>query len=382
MRKLSNPFLVYGYESPEYFCDRDHETAELLDNLCNGWNVTLISPRRMGKTGLIKNAFYHLAHGKGPKGINPKDIICVYADIFSTNSLDDFVRVLGSALLSSFLSKGEKFMRKVIQFFAAWRPVVSVDPMSGEPSVSVTLDPHDDELNLKQIFDMLGASDKEIFVAIDEFQQIMSYPETGTEALLRSYTQFVHNVHFVFSGSKRHLMTELFLSPARPFYQSTRIMNLSAIKEQSYYEFANKFFQKAHMSLSSDAFHECYELLEGHTWYMQSILKVLYGHGESVTDNSPFKNAVHELVQDNTPSYETILSLLPERQQKLLSAIAKEGYIATPTSGNFVSRYHLVSASSVSSAIRVLMDKELVYKSEKGYSVYDRFFGLWLKYNY
>lgn len=376
-KKLSNPFLVYGYESPEYFCDRERETSQLIDNLRNGWNVTLISPRRMGKTGLIKNAFYQLSHDK-----EAKDIVCIYADIFNTNNLDDFVRTVGSAILNSMLSKGEKLMRKALQFFAAWRPVVSVDPMSGEPSVSVTLDPHDDEVNLKQIFEMLGASDKEIFVAIDEFQQIMTYPEKGTEALLRSYTQFVHNAHFIFSGSKRHLMTELFLSPSRPFYQSTRIMNLSAISEPAYYNFADRFFQSAHLSLSREAFHLCYEKLEGHTWYVQSVLKVVFGHGESVADESPFKDAIHELVQDNTPSYETILSLLPERQQKLLSAIAKEGYVTTPTSGGFVSRYHLVSASSVSSAIRVLVDKELVYKSEKGYSVYDRFFGLWLKYNY
>ena len=91
MKKLSNPFLVYGYESPEYFCDREAETTQLISDLRNGWNITLFSPRRMGKTGLIKNAFYRLQY-------EAKDTVCVYVDIFGTNDLSDFVQAFGTAL--------------------------------------------------------------------------------------------------------------------------------------------------------------------------------------------------------------------------------------------------------------------------------------------
>lgn len=210
MKKFSNPFLVYGYESPEYFCDREAETAQLIADLSNGWNITLFSPRRMGKTGLIKNAFYRLQH-------EAKDTVCIYVDIFGTNDLSDFVQTFGTAILNAMLSKGEKALRRAMQFFAAWRPVVSMDPMTGEPSVSVTLESRDSTVDLKQIFDLMKDSGKQIYVAIDEFQQIMSYPEKGVEAQLRSYIQFLHNAHFIFSGSKRHLMADIFFRPIVPF---------------------------------------------------------------------------------------------------------------------------------------------------------------------
>lgn len=371
MKKLSNPFLVYGYESPEYFCDREAETSQLISDLSNGWNITLVSPRRMGKTGLIKNAFYHLGQAS-------KHAVCIYVDIFGTNDLTDFVRTLGTAVLNAMLSKGEKTLRSVMQFFAAWRPVVSMDPMTGEPSVSVTLEQQDTMMNLKQIFDLMKDSGKQVYVAIDEFQQITAYPEKGVEAQLRSYIQFMHNVHFVFSGSKRHLMSEIFLSPKRPFYQSTKMMELSAIGENPYYHFAAHFFEQQGHQFHKQAFHHIYEKLEGHTWYVQSVLKQLYSYDKDVVDDRQADEAIRQLVMDNNIYYETILSLLPEKQQKLLEAIAHEGHVTAPNSGQFITHYRLTSASSVSSSLKSLTDKELVYKSPAGYHVYDRFFGLWL----
>ncbi len=372
MKHLANPFLVYGYESPAYFCDRETETKQLISDLNNGWNITLVSPRRMGKTGLIKNAFYHIRQDN-------KNAVCVYADIFGTNSTADFVSVLGTALLNALMSKGEKALHKIMQFFASWRPIVSMDPMSGEPSLSITLDPQDATLNLQQIFNMIKDSDREIFIAIDEFQQINEYDDHGLEAQLRSYIQFLHNAHFIFSGSKQHLMAEMFLSPKRPFYQSTRIMEIEAIGEESYYAFATKFFKERHLSIDATVFHYLYDNLEGHTWYMQSVLNQLYTGSEDVTTTEQVDRAFHQLVMSNNGYYETILTLLPEKQQRLLAAIASEGKVSTPTSGQFVSHYELTSASSVSSALKALTDKELIYHSPSDYHVYDRFFAMWLR---
>ena len=264
MKKLSNPFLVYGYESPEYFCDREAETTQLISDLRNGWNITLFSPRRMGKTGLIKNAFYRLQY-------EAKDTVCVYVDIFGTNDLSDFVQAFGTAILKALLSKGEKALRRS----------------------------RDSTVDLKQIFDLMKDSGKQIYVAIDEFQQIMSYPEKGVEALLRSYIQFLHNAHFIFSGSKRHLMADIFLSPNRPFFQSTRLMELQAIDEAPYYTFASRFFRKQGHQLDKDVFHYFYNMLEGHTWYVQSVLKQLYADDEDVVTEHQADEAIRQLVQDN-----------------------------------------------------------------------------------
>ena len=218
--KLRNPFVYQGYVSPVYFCDRTEETAELIANLQNGRNTVLISPRRIGKTGLIKNAFYRILEQE-------KDVKCLYIDIFATKNQHDFVQLLGTAIAQEILSKERRAMKRLLEFFGSWRPVFSTDPMTGQPTVSVSIQPSLTEVTLKTVIDYLKQSKREVYIAIDEFQQITNYPEPGIEALLRSYVQFAPNVHFVFSGSKRHLMSQIFYSPERPFYQSTVSMGLA-----------------------------------------------------------------------------------------------------------------------------------------------------------
>ena len=234
--KLQNPFVLAEYVGPDYFCDRTEETEELIANLQNGRNTTLISPRRIGKTGLIRNAFYRIRQLE-------KDAICIYIDIFSTKNQHDFVQLLGTALAQYVLSYEQQALRRLLQFFGSWRPVFSADPITGMPTVSVSVEASQTEMTLKTIFDYLKQNRHHIYIAIDEFQQIIYYPETGTEALLRSYMQFAPNVHFIFSGSKQHLMAQIFNSPDRPFYQSTVGMGLYPLHEEIYYDFARRFFE-------------------------------------------------------------------------------------------------------------------------------------------
>lgn len=120
-RKLNNPFVYQGYESPDYFCDRLEETRQLISHLKNGRNVTLISPRRLGKTGLIKNTFYRLEEEN-------KDVVCLYLDIYSTKTLRDFVEQLGSLVINDLVHKDASFWSKAMTFFGSLRPVLSVDP--------------------------------------------------------------------------------------------------------------------------------------------------------------------------------------------------------------------------------------------------------------
>lgn len=368
---IRNPFLTQGYVSPEYFCDRQKETEELTKLLPNGWNVTLVAPRRMGKTGLIHNVFYQMRH-------ESKQPAYIYIDIFGTKNLHDFVEKLSEAILTEVISKGESLFRKALSVLSSIRPVVGVDQLSGTPTVSVSLDPTVAEPTLKSALGYLKDCGREVFVAIDEFQEITEYPETGLEAELRSYIQFLHNVHFIFSGSKRHLMMEMFMSPKRPFYQSTRIMDLKAIDEEAYYDFAEGFFKKKGGSLSKEIFHSLYTQFYGHTWYLQAVLKNLYGERTTVDSAIVLASAIKEQVDSNAPYFENVINLIPDKQYEVLRAVAKERVVAEPTNGKFISQYHLKSASSVASAIRSLTDKELLYHTAGGYIVYDRFFSIWL----
>lgn len=234
-------------------------------------------------------------------------------------------------------------------------------------------------MTLKSIFDYLNLSKHEVYIAIDEFQQITKYPETGLEALLRSYIQFAPNVHFVFSGSKRHLMTQIFNSSDRPFYQSTVSMGLEPLQEEIYYDFARRFFEAKKGSFSQEMFHDVYKQFNGVTRSVQLILNKLYETEKNVCREAQVNEAILHIVNQSSMQYEELMNILTDNQQLLMKAIAKEGCVARPQGDEFIKRYSLPSASSVKTALDVLLDKDLAFRTEMGYIVYDHFFAVWLK---
>ena len=371
-RRIANPFLVYGYEGPHYFCDREEETRKLVSALENGRNVTLAAPRRIGKTGLIHNVFHQVRN-------SGDDIICIYVDIFPTRCLADFVHLLGKAVFEAVQSQGERLLSKVMTLLGSCRPAISIDPLTGSPNFSIDIAPSMEEKTLSDIFDCLEKSDTPVYIAIDEFQQVAYYPESGTEAMLRSRIQFMHNVHFIFSGSQQHLIYEMFLSAKRPFYNSTQIMTLTTIPMESYYKFAESLFAEGGRTIDETQFKFIYDSFEGHTWYVQTILNRLYESGGDVTEREQVTDAIRTIVRENTMVYQSTIAMLPDKQLQVLKALAKEGKTATPNKGSFIQKYSLKAASSVSSALTSLVDKELVYRSQEGYSVYDRFMEIWLR---
>lgn len=371
-RKIVNPFACQGYIGPEYFCDRENETKMLAKTLYNGRNVTLISPRRLGKTGLILHTFAQLR-------AENKDAVCIYIDIFPTKNQSELTRMMGEAVLNEAMSKGRQLGKRALLILGSLRPVLGVDQLTGAPNVTVAVDPAQSETTLRSIFDYMKRQQKEFFVAIDEFQQITNYPEAGTEALLRSHIQFASNVHFIFSGSKQHLMAEMFVSPQRPFYQSTEMMNLKPLDEQVYYDFANRFFTARGGSLDRGVFHEIYTIFDGYTWYIQTVLNRMYEAFRSVDSTAQLNETILSVVESKAPQYESLVQFLTDNQFSLLRAIAKEGLVEQPLGKDFIKKYRLSGASSVKTSLDMLTDKELAYRQPTGYIVYDRFLAQWLR---
>lgn len=370
--KPRNPFIYEGYEGSDYFCDRTEETENIISSLKNGRNLTLVSPRKVGKTGLILHTFDKIKQ-------QDKDAVCIYTDIFHTQNQYDFVQTLGKAIVEERLLDMRSSMTKVLSYFSQWRPTISPDPVTGVPTVSVSIERSNTEYTLKSVFEYLKQSGKEVYVAIDEFQTITDYPEQGTEALLRSYIQFIHNAHFIFSGSKQHLMYEMFGSPKRPFYQSTAMMTLQPLHEEIYYDFASRWFETKRGSFNGEVFHQLYTLFDGYTWYLQSVLNRLYEMERHVTDYQQVREAILSILKDKSSQYEMVLTFLTDNQRNLLKAIAKDNCVTQLQANDFIRKHELPSASSIKKALTVLKDKDLVYQTTKGYIVYDRFLDLWLK---
>ena len=371
--KSNNPFLVAGYTTPEYFCDREKETEKIISALCNSRNISLISPRRFGKTGLIHHVFYHLKDEKN-------DIFCFYFDVFSTQNLYEFVQIFGKTVLGKLDNYSQKTFKRISEFFKSFRPTISLDSLTGTPEISFDIRPEEAQTGLHEIFNYLKNSEKRCYIAIDEFQQITEYPEKGVEALLRSYVQFAENVTFIFSGSKKHLMDAMFSSVNRPFYQSTQKINLREIPMETYAVFAQNHFAKSGKILPLSLFETIYNLVLGHTWYIQLILNQLYSLSQKKYSEIDLNRIVTNVLEEENATYKTYCELLTKGQLRVLTAIAKERKIAMLTHSDFLKKYNLTAASSVKLAINSLIDKSLILKDENGnYFVYDRFFSLWLE---
>jgi len=376
MTKIQNPFITSGYVSSEYFCDREKETGQLLKNIRNGNNVTLISTRRMGKSGLIHHCFNDAEIAK--------NYTTFFVDIYATKSLNDLVFQLSKNIFDQLKSTSRKVLEIFLTTLKSLRPEISFDE-NGVPSLSLGIgDIRKPEVSLDEIFQFLNSSAKPCIVAIDEFQQITKYPETNTEALLRTYIQQSPQTRFIFSGSQRHIMGEMFNSAARPFFASTSTMYLESIEKQRYIEFAQKHFKEHNREITVETIDKIYDLFEGVTWYMQKTLNALFGETAegSCCGVEMVNDIICFIIDTNKYTYSENMFRLPDKQGKLLIAFAKDGKVLSPTSSDFVKKHNLTSASSVQAALKGLIEKEFVTRNENGCVVYDKFFEIWLREKY
>lgn len=370
---INNPFLVGKYLSDRYFCDRFEETEFLRKQILNGRNVALISPRRIGKSGLIQHFF------------NQTDIkenyYVFFVDIYATTSLTEFVYTLGKEIYEQLKPQTTVWKEQFFQIISSFRVGFKLDALTGAPGLDIGLgDIQVPQTTLDEIFAYINEADKPCIIAIDEFQQIGEYAEKNVEALLRTKIQKCQRAQFIFSGSKRHVMSSMFNSLSKPFYQSAISMGLEPIPMNIYADFANRLFEENDRHVDRSVIETTWNKYNGYTWFVQMMMNELFAltwvgetcHEEKIVE------AQHNIIMSQETSYKDILSRLPPKQKMVLQAIAKEGVAQNITSSKFVKKYNLNSASSVQSAVKLLLKNELVTQIENTYRVYDFFFSEWL----
>lgn len=369
-----NPFITKGYAGPEFFCDREQETADLTKYLTNGNNIALISPRRLGKTELLHHVF--------EQPFIKEHYYTFIIDIYATSSLRDLVNVLGKEILNALKPKGRGAWESFLNVLHSLRQEISFD-INGNPTWSFGLGAiNNPEVTLDEIFKYLNEADKPCLVAIDEFQQIERYTSGSwqVEATLRTYAQNCQNATFVFSGSHRHMMTGIFLSPNRPFYQSVIMMSLPPISVEKYKDFAMQKFAAAGKELQPEVVEILFERFDSITAYIHRTMNLLFSNtakGSTCTVEM-INPAIEELVTISSDSYESLFYQMPEKQRQVFLAIAAEGRASSISGGAFIRKYHLTSASSVLSAIKGLLEKDFITQDKGVYWVYDLIFVLWL----
>ena len=373
---MENPFTIKSYESKDLFCDREEELQLMLRNCENRSDTTLISQRRMGKTGLILRLFDEL------KDVRP-DIHTIYLDIFASRTFDDFIKLLAEAAMRSFQPK-TSIGDKLLTFIKSLRPQLSFDNITGEPQLQITYQTaHEKEYTLRGLFEFLDSQGDHTIIAIDEFQQIRDYPEQNIEALLRTYIQQTHNLTFIFCGSKKHMMADIFSNVKKPFYNSKVFVSLGKIPETSYSDFIRKIFADHHKSITDEALMFILDWTRRHTYYTQQLCHTIYANGSVSITIEDVKKACEQLMKQSETVFLQYRQMLTDKQWNYLIAVAKEGSVQQITASAFLKDHNIGSPSVSRRLADALCEKGLINDeitlAGTTYSVSDVFLSRWME---
>lgn len=370
-----NPFPTTTYLGSDFFCDREEESQRITKNLKNQINTTLFSYRRLGKTALIHHVFEQFK--------SDKKTLCIYLDIFGTENFESFINELATAIYNN-APEQKSIASKIIDGIQRLRPTISFDKLSGIPSISFNIaDFEKQQKTLTQLFQFIDQQGLTVFIAIDEFQQILEYPEKNTDAILRTQLQKLKNTNFVFLGSHQKMMNELFNSAKRPFFASCENMQLDCIKEKKYVDFIIETFKKSKRKIDEETAKYIYEWCLGHTFYVQFYCNKLFTLGKKSISIKEAKDVAVEILKQGEANFYQFKHLMSKQQWKTLAAIAKEERLYHPNSSSFLQKNNLGAASSVKRAIDALEEKEMIFYNasvdKPYYEVYNKFLMRWVQ---
>lgn len=367
-----NPFIITAYNTPNYFCDRELEVSKFYNAIDNQRNIALISTRRMGKTGLIK----HLEYLTNEQNMQ----IFVYFDIMATNNLSEFVAFFAENIFKTNSNRRNSIYKTFSKIFSAFKPSFTVNPANGETKFNLEINSVEEgERSLNAIFEYIADSKKQYIIAIDEFQQIVNYPEKNFEAILRSYIQHLNNAVFIFSGSSKEILNSMFSSKRRPFYMSSDIMHLGTIPSDKYSEFIIRHFASGKMKISQEVVDYILDLVNSHTYYVQLLCNRLYSCGiKEITIPQVYKVFLN-ILDENKFYFESYRNILTEYQWRLLKAIARDDNPQELLSKEFATKHNLGSTSSTATALKSLMKKEFILHEDDKYSLHDLLLSAWFR---
>ncbi len=369
----NKPFIFGVAAYGDNFTDREKETARLLSNFTHGVNSVLISPRRWGKTSLVKKVC-RLAQSDKLK--------IVYLDIFSCRTDKEFYDAFASAVLKQTSSKFDELMENAKIFLSRISPkfMIGTDPMS-DFSISLELNSKgnniDEILQLpEKIAQKKGIS---IVICIDEFQQIAEFKDSKTfQKRLRTVWQLQQSVSYCLFGSKKHLMNELFEKKSLPFYKFGDAVYLPKISTPDWVSYICERFESTGKSVSKELAEKVCMVVDNHSSYVQQLAWLLWIHTQQTATEQDFADAHQDLIDQNTPLFEKQTENLSAYQMNFLRALV-DGVHSEFTSAEILQKYQLGSSANVSIVKRALIKKELIETENKQVLLADPVMKLWLK---
>jgi len=369
---MTNPFNFYTIVTDENFCNRDIDIKQLKSYISNSVNIVLFSKRRYGKTTLLNELF---------KNHLDDDMISVYTDIYGINDKYDLIHKLSSKILEHYkMTDITQTLKNLKSVFNKISFSLTINQKTAMPEIKPEFIKKDFENLLDELLDnfheFLIAKNKKAVIAIDEFQDILNITDVNIEAILRTKIQYHTNISYIFTGSKQHMLTSMFNDNKKPFYTLATNYELKPIDISIFYKYVSKRLLKKDIKLSLELFTYIYTLCDGETRMIQKIFYEVFEYYENIILNdSDIENILDKLNLQNDSVYRLLCDNLTQNQITTLKIISNcKGEILSRD----VSNQYNISQASIQSAIKSLLKKELIYKQNGTYIVYDKEFDFWL----
>ena len=375
---MANPFRFGQVVSGELFCDRKSEIKQITQDLSGGQSIVLFSPRRYGKTSLLKAV---------SKELKSKRILYGHVDFFACNSTEKVVQAVSSAAAKAIindLKSIEKFIKKTAQFFTRTRFAIRFEP-NGTGSFTVLPELSPQATSIDTLSDALVGlnsycrkSKKRAVVVLDEFQQILRV-NSNLEAEFRTIIQQQDRIAFAFLGSRMHLLQDIFINEKRPFYHSAKLIELGPIAQEELTKFIKARFKKIGVSISEELALRIANKVEGHPDYAQRLCSHIFDSLESNTVSEKLVEAgVLRMLVSLTPLLSGIFEELPIRESQVMTLLAEHGPITT-FSSKMLYKYDM-GMPSLHKALSSLIRKDLISKGQdKKYFIIDNFLAEWIR---
>ena len=373
---MENPFEYSNHVTGKAFCNRREEIAKLTKYIQASQNVLVYSHRRFGKSSLIKKVFQDMKNKKS--AVRP-----MYVDLYGTVSESDFLTRCFKGL-SQIESNIDKLVTAAASAMKQIRLSLSIDPNTGNPSVSPIFGTQGKEAYLEEFMAILEqySAKHKLVIALDEFQEVCDYAENSFEKRLRSFIQGHSHICYIFSGSQQHILTEMFGSGKRAFYKLADSFPVGKIATKHYIPWIQDLFKEKKVSIDKSLAENIVERFDNHPMHIQNFLFHLWGASGDGSDNEELSEDLiarieNNIIQSKELEYENLWDPLTLNQKKTVILVIKNRG-KNIFSADALQKVDLKTASLVTKTLQTLMKKELLIKN-RAYRIQDIVFEKWLK---
>lgn len=368
------PFLYGKTVTEDNFTNRSADIKRLTGNLQNHINTILISPRRWGKSSLVK---------KVAASIRSRSTRIIMLDLMSIRNEEEFYKVLATETIKATSNKLNEWIETAKEFLKHLTPKISLgkDPLQ---DFDISFEWKELENNYKEVLNLPQKIAKKkklhLVICIDEFQNCEIFRESKLfQKRLRTEWQHHHQVTYCLYGSRQHMMTELFEKQSNPFYKFGDVLYLPKISRNDWISFIQEQFRSTKKNIAESMANLIAAMVQDHSYYVQQLSYLVWIATSKTVTPEIVMTAVDDLLAQNAILYTRETENLTNIQFNFLKALA-QGVHTGLSSKEIVNKYQLGTSANVLKIKRVLIQKELI-DDHAGIYFLDPVYELWFKKN-